>query len=105
LKTALNHKFQFGNIIGKSSSMEKVYRLIEKVSRSTATVTIYGENVTGKELVAKAIHFHGPRGKEPFITINCGAMPENLLESELFGYERRGIYWGVFNKKWFVRSG
>lgn len=98
LKTALNDKYQFSNIIGKSSSMEKVYRLIEKVSRSSATVMVNGESGTGKELVAKAIHFNGPRSKQPFITVNCGAMPENLLESELFGYER-GAFTGADSTK------
>ncbi len=98
LKTALNNKYQFSNIIGKSPAMEKVYRLIEKVARSSATVMLNGESGTGKELVAKAIHFNGPRSTQPFITVNCGAMPENLLESELFGYER-GAFTGADSTK------
>jgi len=98
LKSALNTKYQFSNIVGKSPAMDKVYQLIEKVSRSSATVMINGESGTGKELAAKAIHFNGPRSKNPFITVNCGAMPENLLESELFGYER-GAFTGADSTK------
>ncbi len=88
LKSALNDKYGFTNFIGKSSAMNRVFKLIEKVAVSNATVLIGGESGTGKELVAKAIHFNGSRKNYPFISINCGAVPENLLESELFGYEK-----------------
>ena len=88
LKTALNDKFQLENIIGRSGSIQKIFDLVEKVSQSKATVLIMGESGTGKELVAKAIHFNGNRKNYPFVSINCGAMPENLLESELFGHEK-----------------
>ncbi len=88
LKTALKDKFEFGNIIGRSAGMKKVFDYISKVSNSNATVLIGGESGTGKELVAKALHFNSPRKNYPFISINCGAMPENLLESELFGHEK-----------------
>lgn len=88
LKSALNEKFGFENFIGKSSAMESIFKLIEKVAASNATVLIGGESGTGKELVAKAIHFNGTRKNYPFISINCGAVPENLLESELFGHEK-----------------
>ncbi len=98
LKTALNDKYRFDNIIGKGPAMEKIYRLVEKVAGSSATVMVNGESGTGKELIAKAIHFNGPRSKQPFITVNCGAMPENLLESELFGYER-GAFTGADSTK------
>ena len=88
LKSALKEKYQFGNIIGKNESMKKVFDYIEKVSNSNATVLVGGESGTGKELVAKALHFNSTRKNYPFISINCGAMPENLLESELFGHEK-----------------
>jgi two-component system, NtrC family, response regulator PilR len=88
LKTALNDRFQFSNIIGKSEPIQKIFDLVKKVAQSKATVLITGESGTGKELIAKAIHFNGNRKNYPFVSINCGAMPENLLESELFGYEK-----------------
>jgi two-component system response regulator PilR (NtrC family) len=88
LKYALKDKYQFGNIIGKNEGMRKVFEYIEKVSNSNATVLVGGESGTGKELVAKALHYNSSRKNYPFISINCGAMPENLLESELFGHEK-----------------
>jgi two-component system, NtrC family, response regulator PilR len=88
LKTALNDRFQLSNIIGKSATFQRIFDLIEKVSRSNATVLIHGESGTGKEMVAKAIHFNSNRKNYPFVSVNCGALPENLLESELFGHEK-----------------
>ena len=88
LKTALNDRFHLTNIIGKSATFQKIFDLIEKVSRSNATVLIHGESGTGKEMVAKAIHFNSNRKNYPFVSVNCGALPENLLESELFGHEK-----------------
>ena len=88
LKTALNDRFQISNIIGKSAAFQRIFDLIEKVSRSNATVLIHGESGTGKEMVAKAIHFNSNRKNYPFVSVNCGALPENLLESELFGHEK-----------------
>ena len=88
LKTALNDRFQLANIIGKSGPIQKIFDLVDKVAQSSATVLITGESGTGKELIAKAIHFNGSRKNYPFVSINCGAMPENLLESELFGHEK-----------------
>jgi two-component system response regulator PilR (NtrC family) len=88
LKTALNDRFKISNIIGKSPVFQKIFELIEKVSRSNATVLIDGESGTGKEVIAKAIHFNGNRKNYPFVSVNCGALPENLLESELFGHEK-----------------
>ncbi|MZH04545.1 MAG: sigma-54-dependent Fis family transcriptional regulator [Nitrospinae bacterium] len=88
LKTALNDRFQISNIIGKSPAIQKIFELIEKVSKSNATVLIHGESGTGKEIIAKAIHFNGNRKNYPFVSVNCGALPENLLESELFGHEK-----------------
>ncbi len=100
LKSALKEKYEFTNIIGKSPALIKVFDYIEKVSDSNATVLITGESGTGKELVAKAIHFNGSRKNYPFISVNCGAVPENLLESELFGYEK-----GAFTGADTVKSG
>jgi len=88
LKNTLNDRFQISNVIGKSESIKKIFDLVAKVAQSKATVLITGESGTGKELIAKAIHFNGNRKNYPFVSINCGAMPENLLESELFGHEK-----------------
>ncbi|UCD12300.1 MAG: sigma-54-dependent Fis family transcriptional regulator [Nitrospinaceae bacterium] len=88
LKSALRDRYGYNNIIGRSPAMLKVFDLIDKVSQSNASVLISGESGTGKELVAKAIHFNGPRKNYPFISVNCGAVPETLLESELFGHEK-----------------
>ncbi len=73
-------------MVGSSKAMQEVYRAISKASETTATVLISGESGTGKELVARAIHYAGPRAKAPFVPVNCGAIPDGLLESELFGY-------------------
>ncbi len=86
------------NLIGLSPAMQEVYKLVGKVSMSKATVFIQGESGTGKELIAKAIHANSPRAEKPMISVNCGAIPENLLESELFGYER-GAFTGANNRK------
>jgi two-component system NtrC family response regulator len=96
LTRELQERYQFGKIIGKSASMQRIYQLIEKVAPSKATVLITGESGTGKELIARAIHFNSPRRDLPFISVNCGALPETLLESELFGHER-GAFSGAVN--------
>lgn len=88
LNQALQYQYQFGNIIGKSKPMQAVFDLIRKVAKTKATVLVTGESGTGKELVAKAIHYNSPRHKQPFISVNCAALPETLLESELFGHEK-----------------
>lgn len=88
----------FHNIIGQSEKMMKVYKLIEKVAQTDSSVLITGESGTGKELVAKAIHFQSSRRNNPFKAINCGAIPETLLESELFGYEK-GAFTGAAMRK------
>lgn len=99
LSEALSDKYRFGNIIGKSKPMMKVYDLISKVSKSKASVMITGPSGTGKELIANAIHYNSPRKDRPFISINCGALTETLLESELFGHEKGSFTGAVAMKK------
>jgi len=99
LTEALSDRYRYGNIIGKSKPVLKVYDLIDKVSQSKASVLITGSSGTGKELVAKAIHYQGPRKDRPFISINCGALTETLLESELFGHEKGAFTGAVAMKK------
>ena len=88
LASELEEKFTFENIVGNSSQMEEVFKLIRRVAPTDATVLLTGESGTGKELAARAVHFLSNRKDKPFIVINCGAIPENLLESELFGHEK-----------------
>lgn len=95
LREQLEERFRPDGIIGNDSRMREVFRVIKKVSGSSATVLIYGESGTGKELVAKAIHYSSPRSPMPFMAINCAAIPENLLETELFGYEK-GAFTGAY---------
>jgi len=99
LRQALSDRFQHGNIIGKSKPMLKVYDLIDKVAQSKASVLITGPSGTGKELIAKAIHYSSTRKDRPFISINCGALTETLLESELFGHEKGAFTGAVAMKK------
>jgi len=88
LKKELQEKYSFKSIIGFSSKMQRVFDQINRVSDTNATVLIHGESGTGKELVARAIHYHSQRKDKPFVAINCGAIPLNLFESELFGFEK-----------------
>ncbi|MDX1630877.1 MAG: sigma-54 dependent transcriptional regulator [Thermoanaerobaculia bacterium] len=98
LRRELEGKYTFENIIGKSPAMQEIFSLIGRVARTNSTVLLQGESGTGKELIARAIHFSSPRSKHRFLTINCGAMPENLLESELFGHEK-GAFTGAHKEK------
>ena len=95
LKKQLKGKYRFENIIGVSPQMQKVYQLMERVIETDSTILIQGESGTGKELVAKAIHYNSYRKNHPFVTINCGAIPKDLLESEFFGHVK-GSYTGAF---------
>jgi two-component system response regulator AtoC len=98
LRKDLSERYNFPNIIGESDEMGKVYDLIEKVARTDSTVLILGENGTGKELVASTIHYQSERKSGPLIKVNCAALPENLIESELFGYEK-GAFTGALKRK------
>jgi DNA-binding NtrC family response regulator len=98
LRMEVQKKFEFKNIIGKSKQMQEVFSLIEKVSSTNSTVIIYGGSGTGKELVAKALHFNSSRATQPFIPFNCGAIPETLVESELFGHTK-GAFTGAIQAK------
>lgn len=98
LRSELKKKFHPVNIIGESKRMQDVFSSVELVSKSKATVLLRGESGTGKELVAHAIHYHSPRADKPFIKVSCAALPETLLESELFGYEK-GAFTGAVTSK------
>jgi DNA-binding NtrC family response regulator len=98
LRSCLKDKYKFENIIGNSFAMQKVFELIEKVADTNATALVTGESGVGKELVARAIHFNSSRRDNPLVVVNCGAIPETLLESELFGYEK-GAFTGAANTR------
>ena len=99
LRDAVESQYRFGNIIGKSKKMRDIFDTIQKVAPSGATVLIEGESGTGKELVARSIHFNSPRREKPFVAVNCSALAENLLESELFGHEKGAFTGAVATKK------
>src|SRR5512138_2309472 len=94
LKQKLQDRYKFQNVIGKSKKMQELFELIESVAASEANILIQGENGTGKELIANAIHYNSKRSKGPFIKINCAAIPKDLIESELFGY-KKGAFTGA----------
>ncbi len=98
LRQVIGQRLSFDRLVGKSPSMQQLYSLIEKVASSNANILITGESGTGKELVARAIHRNSSRGEQPFVAVNCGAIPENLLESELFGHEK-GSFTGAVTSK------
>ena len=98
LRNAVESRYSFGNLIGKSKPMQDIFDTIRKVAPATATVLIEGASGTGKELVAKSIHFNSPRRNRPFVAVNCSALAETLLESELFGHEK-GAFTGAISMK------
>ncbi len=98
LRKQLKTKYQFNQIIGNSPQMQQMFKMVERVADTDSTILILGESGTGKELVARALHFNSRRQFAPFIPINCSALPENLLESELFGH-RKGAFTGAINDK------
>jgi two-component system NtrC family response regulator len=99
LRETVESQYRFGNLIGKSKPIRDVFEMIRKVAPASATVLIEGESGTGKELVAKSIHFNSPRRNKPFIAVNCSALAESLLESELFGHEKGAFTGAVARKK------
>lgn len=94
LREALGKKYQFENIIGHSAAMQEIFATVTRVAPTRATVLLGGESGVGKDMIARAIHQHSPRKDRPFVKINCAALPENLMESELFGYEK-GAFTGA----------
>ncbi len=106
LSAQLGQQFDFGAIVARDPAMLGVLKLVSQVADTDATVLIRGESGTGKELVARALHANGRRRTRPFVAVNCGALPENLLEAELFGH-RRGAYTGAVDDRegWFERAG
>ena len=98
LRRELEKKYTFANIISKSAKMQALFALIDRIARTSSTVLLSGESGTGKELIARAIHFASPRSGRRFLSLNCGALPESLLESELFGHER-GAFTGAVKEK------
>ncbi len=98
LRSELQNKYRINNIIGNSNKMREVFQMISQVSKSNATVLIRGESGTGKELVANSIHYNSYRVKNPFVKVNCAALPANLIESELFGHEK-GSFTGAIRQK------
>ena len=99
LKRSVERQLQFENIIGASPQMQTIFDVVRRISVTSSTVLVSGESGTGKELIAKAIHYNSPRKDAAFVSINCGAMPESLLESELFGHVKGAFTGAIQNKK------
>ncbi|MBU1873919.1 sigma-54 dependent transcriptional regulator [bacterium] len=104
LKQEIHSKYNQNLIIGESSAMQNVYTMINKVAHSSSNILITGKSGTGKELVARAIHQNSPRAEAPFIPINCGAIPENLFESELFGFKKGSFTGAIMDKDGVFRA-
>jgi len=98
LKKALGTRYQFASLVGGSSKMLEIYALVDRIKDTSTNVLITGESGTGKEMIAKAIHFNSIRASKPFVTVNCGAIPESLMESELFGH-KKGAFTGAIATK------
>jgi len=98
LRAELGQRYEFDNIVGRSNGMREIFATVERVAPTRATVLMCGESGVGKDLIARAIHHHSPRDGRPFVKINCTALPENLMESELFGYEK-GAFTGANTTK------
>jgi two-component system response regulator PilR (NtrC family) len=104
LKRVLGSTHQFANIIGRSDKMLEIFKLIEQIAKTDSTVLVTGDSGTGKEWVARAIHFYSLRRDRPFVAVNCGAIPDTLLESELFGHMKGAFTGAVANKKGLIES-
>ena len=98
LREELGFRYQFDNLVGRSEAMKEVFATVNRVAPTRATVLLAGESGVGKDMIARAIHHHSPRADRPFVKINCTALPENLMESELFGYEK-GAFTGANTTK------
>src|SRR5436309_7122986 len=99
LRKQLKEKYHFSQIVGTAAKMQEVFKMIERVADTDSTVLILGESGTGKELVARSLHFNGRRQFAPFIPVNCSSLPENLLESELFGHRKGAFTGAIYDKK------
>ncbi len=104
LRRELHKQYNFSEIIGKSDALQKVFDLVNKVADTSANVLIQGESGTGKDLIARSIHFNSGRSDKPFLAVNCGALPESLLESELFGHTKGSFTGASADKKGLFRS-
>ncbi|HEU5092336.1 MAG TPA: sigma 54-interacting transcriptional regulator, partial [Nitrospira sp.] len=104
LRRELNRQYNFPEIVGSSEKMQRVFELVKKVADTTSNVLILGESGTGKELIARSLHFNSSRSSKPFLAVNCGALPESLLESELFGHTKGAFTGAVADKKGLFRS-
>lgn len=104
LRREINQQYKFTEIIGKSDAMQQVFELVTKVADTNASVLIEGESGTGKELIARSLHFNSSRSDRPFLAVNCGALPESLLESELFGHTKGAFTGAVGENKGLFRS-
>jgi len=98
LKKELTKEYSFQNLVGNSDAMHRIFEMVKRVSQTPTNVLVTGESGTGKEMVAKAIHFNGPLKERPFVTVNCGAIPESLMESEMFGH-KKGSFTGAIADK------
>jgi two-component system response regulator PilR (NtrC family) len=104
LRRELNKQYSFSDIVGKSDSLQNIFTLVQKVAGTNANVLIQGESGTGKELVARSIHLNSGRSSQPFLAVNCGALPESILESELFGHAKGSFTGAISDKKGLFRS-
>jgi Nif-specific regulatory protein len=98
LRRTVRKRYSFGNMIGHTSGMQRIFELVRQVAKWNTTVLVRGESGTGKELIANAIHYNSPRANSPFVRLNCAALPDNLLESELFGHEK-GAFTGATSQR------
>ena len=99
LREEVRERYGLDNIVGKSKAMEQVFEMVKRVGKTQSTVLIFGKSGTGKELIAKALHFHSRRSDKPFVAVNCSAIPETLMESELFGHTKGSFTGAVTNHK------
>src|SRR5918997_1099788 len=104
LRRELDRRYSFSEIVGTSEALQSVFRLVEKVAATNTNILIQGESGTGKELIARAIHHNSARADRPFVAVNCGALPETLLESELFGHVKGAFTGAVASKPGLFRS-